>query len=55
MVAHKNETFLDKLKLLMEFTGVEWEDYDRILLANSSTKNDMRQWTYQFCTEFGWF
>lgn len=54
------EPFLQQLKSLMDFTGVEWGDYDRVLLANETLEartetDDMRQWTYQFCTEFGWF
>ena len=32
-----------------------WPDYDRQLLAQANNTNGMRQWTYQFCTEFGWY
>ena len=38
--------------------SVKIEDYDRYQhLSNLSTAEDnqMRQWNYQFCNEFGWF
>lgn len=33
----------------------KWEDYDRELLRLNTNTDGTRQWTYQFCTEFGWF
>lgn len=42
IIEHSNKPFLDQLSNLMEFTGVEWEDYDRTLLADKNTTNDMR-------------
>ena len=38
-------------------SGVKYEDYDAVVLSN--TKIDIntssRQWTYQYCNEFGFF
>jgi len=50
---------LDKLKALAEFAkegGSVPSDYCRSTLKNTTiTDSPMRQWTYQFCTAFGWF
>lgn len=37
--------------------GVSWPDYDADVLANTevSTTTVGRQWTYQYCTEFGFY
>lgn len=37
--------------------GVSIEDYERVSLSNTTlnTLNSSRQWTWQYCTEFGWF
>jgi len=37
--------------------GVEFDQYDAQALQNPKidTANAMRQWTYQYCTMFGWF
>ena len=51
----------DQLKILVEHAkeaSVKMEDYDRMqMLKNLSAAEDnqMRQWNYQFCNEFGWF
>jgi len=37
--------------------NVQARDYDYVAMSNTtidSSKN-VRQWTYQYCTEFGWF
>ena len=37
--------------------NVHVQDYDAYLLANTTYDmyKNIRQWTYQYCTEFGWF
>ena len=53
--SYAKETFFDQLQALMKFSEVEWEDYDRLMLKEANSTNDMRPWSYQYCTEFGWF
>lgn len=37
--------------------GLGLNQYDRVALQNTTYDfdNNMRQWTWQYCTEFGWF
>lgn len=55
LTAGTNDKYETRIASLMQFSEVKWSDYDRFLLAKKDTKNEMRQWTYQYCTEFGWF
>lgn len=39
-----------------KLAGVAAADYDRNALKNTNiTGGNARQWTYQYCSEFGWF
>lgn len=57
----QKKDLMEQLKILNAHardTSVKIEDYDRMqMLTNLSTAEDnqMRQWNYQFCNEFGWF
>lgn len=45
-----------KLTAIIENYNPNSADYERDNLKNITiTDSPMRQWTYQFCTEFGWF
>lgn len=48
---------LGQLAAFANTKGVAVEDYDAVSLAKTKidTKRIVRQWTYQYCTEFGWF
>ena len=37
--------------------GVAVSDYDASILKNTTydLNKNIRQWTFQYCTEFGWF
>lgn len=36
--------------------GVTFSDYDRNFIKNTTISDSAaRSWTYQYCTEFGWF
>ena len=37
--------------------GITYDQYDAVSLSNTKidTNNALRQWTYQYCTEFGFF
>ena len=37
--------------------GVSVDEYDASFLGNTTfdINKNIRQWTYQYCTEFGWF
>jgi hypothetical protein len=37
--------------------GTTLDQYDRVSLSNTKMnyQDNMRQWTWQYCTEFGWF
>jgi len=37
--------------------GVSYNQYYRVALQNTTidVNNNMRQWTWQYCTEFGYF
>jgi len=52
-------SFEDKLPHIKEFgaaVGVDPTDYCRYNLMNPNLTNTAgRSWTYQYCTEFGWF
>jgi hypothetical protein len=55
-----SESFLNQLRALKSYAdskGVLLYQYDSSSLRNTSIdfNNNARQWTYQYCTEFGWF
>lgn len=60
MTKLQDKPFSDQLKEIASAAGeddVYMEDYDRSgLKAETYTQdNSTRQWTYQYCNEFGWF
>lgn len=54
-----NNTFEEKLKAIADHAknvGVAPSDYCRNALKNTTlTLGSGRQWTYQYCTQFGWY
>lgn len=54
-----NSTLEEQLQVVAEqakSAGVAPEDYDRVVLKNTTiTDSAGRAWTYQYCTQFGWF
>ena len=50
----------DMVKGIADYSAlkkVKLEDYDELTLKNTTfdINKNMRQWTWQYCTEFGWF
>lgn len=52
-----NQDPLAGLAKYAEESGVRVSDYDAESLKNTTfdINKNIRQWTYQYCTEFGWF
>lgn len=48
---------LDYIKQQADYAGVGPNDYDRTLLAvdEPTAQATARAWTYQYCSEFGWY
>lgn len=48
---------LPVLKQYADRHSVTLNQYDRVALRNTTVNgyDNMRQWTWQYCTEFGWF
>jgi hypothetical protein len=48
---------LSVVRQYAESKGTTLNQYDRIALSNIKMNyyDNMRQWTWQYCTEFGWF
>ena len=54
---HMDNYQFNKIYELAQAKGVAYSDYDSIELAKTTVSNKTvgRQWTYQYCTMFGWF
>lgn len=56
-IVKENKTVVEQVKFLHTKLNVSLDDYSRKALQNTTIveANTSRQWTYQYCTEFGWF
>ena len=52
-----NEDPWGNLAIYANIKGVKVSDYDAFMLTNTTydINKNIRQWTYQYCSEFGWF
>lgn len=60
LIGNANESMIDQLTAAYNYgtaKGVKWPQYDADVLANTAmnTADCGRQWTYQYCTEFGFY